>query len=623
MAEDNKKTSKFPEHVPTGKTLRYFYKIAFQKRPEYFGLTCLFIVIEAGAPFINIVFPKYIIDELMGQQRVSWVAGYVLAMILLNWLTQSLRHLVQENIFKIDDWFERYFTQEISKKAMDMDFEHTEDPDVLDQSNKAETGMSWYSGGINGLTSCMAGILSSAITLTGVITMIAIYAPIVLPVSVACVAVGAFITAKQNAANIRSFHELPALNRAFSYVYYNLSNFRYGKDIRLYGATDMMLSKAKKNNYETIKVWKRQAETDQNYGYGSAVLTAVQMVAIYLILGMKTLSKEITVGSFTMLISSSETLQNCLNSIIWRLQEIHKKAVFMSEYVKFMELKDVLEHGEKELPEQMLASGGVELEFRHVSFRYPRAEEETLKDVNLVIHAGEHLSVVGLNGAGKTTFIKLLCRLYDVTEGEILINGININKYEYDEYMRLLSVVFQDFKLFAFSIEENLLLGNPKKAEKQNKEEERKEQELLKLCELCGLKEKVTQLEKGLRTNIYKDFDESGIEPSGGEAQKIAIARALYKNSPIVILDEPTAALDPIAEYEIYRQFNQLVGGKTAVYISHRLSSCKFCDHIAVFSGKTIAEYGTHEELADKKDGIYAEMFQAQAQYYSEPVREC
>lgn len=596
--------------ISTIATIRYFYSFVYAEKPQYFVWNVLLVLIDAILPFITIVFPKYIIDELMGQKRISWLTGYVLTMILLNWAVKSVRHLIQETIYKLDDWFERYFNQTISRRAMAMDFEHTEDPKVLDQSNKAETGMSWYSGGVGGVTQTIGTMISAAITLAGVITMIAVYAPSVLPVCMVSVVAGALITAKRNAAEIKSFNKLPALNRAFGYIYWDLSDFSHGKDVRLYEAADMMLSKGEDNNKETIDVWLEQANTDQRYGFFDAMITAASMVFVYLILGLKALQKEISIGSFTMLISSSQTLQSCLGTIVWNIQELNKKSVFMSEYIKFMEIKDVLVHGKEELPKSLLTSYGVEIEFRHVSFRYPRAEENTLEDINLVIHAGEHLSVVGLNGAGKTTFIKLLCRLYDVTEGEILVNGKNIKDYKYEEYMRLLSVVFQDFKLFAFSIEENLLLGDPRRWE------EGKEEELLKLCELCGLKEKVDSLEKGLTTSLYKSFDETGIEPSGGEAQKIAIARALYKNAPVVILDEPTAALDPIAEYEIYRQFDQLVGGKSAVYISHRLSSCRFCDHIAVFSGKTIAEYGTHEELVQKTNGIYAKMFMAQAQYY-------
>ncbi|MDE6420792.1 MAG: ABC transporter ATP-binding protein/permease, partial [Lachnospiraceae bacterium] len=221
---------------------------------------------------------------------------------------------------------------------------------------------------------------------------------------------------------------------------------------------------------------------------------------------------------------------------------------------------------------------------------------------------GEHLSVVGLNGAGKTTFVKLLCRLYDPTEGEILLDNVNIKEYDYEQYMNLFSPVFQDFKLFAFSIRDNILMGE--------EEKDHTNEALHALFEQVGFSDKLASLEHGMDTMLFKSFDKEGIEASGGEQQKLAIARALYKHAPVVILDEPTAALDPIAEYEIYRQFHSLVGGKTAIYISHRLSSCRFCDHIAVFSDGHVAEYGTHDTLVGKENGIYAEMFAAQAQYY-------
>jgi ABC-type multidrug transport system fused ATPase/permease subunit len=277
--------------------------------------------------------------------------------------------------------------------------------------------------------------------------------------------------------------------------------------------------------------------------------------------------------------------------------ELVKRCNYAYEYVKFMEYPTALEKGNVKVEKKQH-----EIEFRHVSFAYPGTDRKILNDVNIKIAPGEHLSIVGLNGAGKTTFIKLLCRLYDPTEGEILMDGRNIKEYDYSEYMEQFAPVFQDYRLFALSVRDNITF------EKDN-------DDLNDLLKKVGLSEFVAKLEKGTDTNIFKFFDEEGVEPSGGEQQKIAIARALHKDSPVVILDEPTAALDPVAEYEIYRQFNSLVGGRSAFYISHRLSSCRFCDRIAVFSEGKIAEYGTHEELAEA-GGLYSEMFEAQAKYY-------
>ena len=245
-----------------------------------------------------------------------------------------------------------------------------------------------------------------------------------------------------------------------------------------------------------------------------------------------------------------------------------------------------------------------EIEFRDVSFKYPNTDKYILKDISVKIKAGEHLAIVGQNGAGKTTFIKLLCHLYDNYEGEILVNGKDAREYNIVEYMKMLSVVFQDFRLFAFTIKENVTVFDDKNTD------------LEEIYKIAGIDKWIDSLDEKDQTYIYKMFVENGIEPSGGESQKLAIARALYKNAPIVVLDEPTAALDPISEYEVYKNFDKLVYGKTAIYISHRLSSCRFCDRIIVFNNGTITEEGSHEELMKNTDGLYYNMYSTQAKHY-------
>jgi ABC-type multidrug transport system fused ATPase/permease subunit len=246
------------------------------------------------------------------------------------------------------------------------------------------------------------------------------------------------------------------------------------------------------------------------------------------------------------------------------------------------------------------------IEFRSVSFKYPRTKKYVLKNINLTIKTGEHIAIVGENGAGKTTFIKLLCRLYKPTEGEILIDGVNINNYKFDEYIKLLSVVFQDFKMLAFTFKENITFG-----------EQCDDEKIMELCRVGGVERRIETAPKKLNTSMYKMFEENGIEPSGGEAQKLAIVRALYKNSPIIILDEPTAALDALAEDRMYRQFDEMIKGRTAIYISHRLASTRFCDNIAIFESGLIVGMGTHDELMEENE-TYKQMFEMQAQYYKE-----
>jgi ATP-binding cassette subfamily B protein len=252
------------------------------------------------------------------------------------------------------------------------------------------------------------------------------------------------------------------------------------------------------------------------------------------------------------------------------------------------------------------ADNEYELEFHDVSFKYPGSQIYALRNLSMKLNIGERMAVVGMNGSGKTTMIKLLCRLYDPTEGFITLNGIDIKKYDYREYIGIFSVVFQDFKLPAFSLGQNVAAAVTYDGAK-----------VRDTLRKAGFDVRVEAFKDGLDTVLYKSFDENGVGISGGEAQKIALARALYKDAPFIILDEPTAALDPIAEYEIYSRFNEIVGEKTAIYISHRLSSCRFCDDIAVFHEGRLVQRGGHDALLNDGGGMYSQLWNAQARYYN------
>ena len=245
-----------------------------------------------------------------------------------------------------------------------------------------------------------------------------------------------------------------------------------------------------------------------------------------------------------------------------------------------------------------------EIEFKAVSFRYPGTSTWALRHVSMKFDVGGRLAVVGENGSGKTTFIKLLCRLYDPDEGEIRLNGIDIRKYRYDNYLALFSVVFQDFQLLAQPLGANVAAA-----------EDYDRERAARCLEKAGFGARLAELLNGLDTCLYRDFEEDGVEISGGEAQKIALARVLYQDAPFIVLDEPTAALDPEAEAEVYTKFNDIVEDKTAIYISHRLSSCRFCDQIAVFDGGQVVQQGSHDQLI-REEGKYQSIWNAQAQYY-------
>lgn len=304
-----------------------------------------------------------------------------------------------------------------------------------------------------------------------------------------------------------------------------------------------------------------------------------------------------------MYVNAASTFSNNLFGLYSLVVDFRLMCRYLEEFVKFENLPE--HKGENELQEvELNMRDDIKIEFKNVYFKYPRAEEYILKNINLEINKYDKISIVGKNGAGKTTFIKLLCRLYKPNKGEILINGVNINFIKQEDYIQMLSTVFQDFKLYAFTIVENICFDG-----------ECNQERLREVLKQVGVLEKVNSLEKGINTSLYKFFDPNGIELSGGENQKVAIGRAIYRDTPIIILDEPTAALDPYAEYEIFSKLNEIADKKTAIFISHRLSSCKFSNKIIVFDKGEVVEQGTHDELV-KASGLYSEMWGTQAQYY-------
>lgn len=599
MSDKNKKIKE--GLAVTKKTLKYFLPEAWKIHKGYFLVSILKTVCDAVFPFVAIMVSPMIIDELLGGRNIEKLIIYVAAIAVGGTLISLAGSQLSVVLEKYDEKFQNHFTEEISKRVMELDFQHTEDKKALDQIEAARTGMSWYSGGVHGICSPFFTIISDVLKIAGAVTLIAIYAPVLFLITAVVVAINVVIQNRKNKIEIEAYKGLSKSNRIFGYYGFNIMDFRYGKDIRLYGAKDMMVEKWENLTDSQMFIWNDTSRKNLPLDNISNVFGVARDIASYLYLGTLVLTGGISIAVFTQMLAAGSTFQSSMNDLLFRVQDIVKRTNYAYEYVKFMEYPAAIEKGSRHVENKPHT-----IEFKNVSFTYPNTEVKVLDGISVTLHQGEHLSVVGLNGAGKTTFVKLLCRLYDPTDGEILLDGVNIKEYDYSEYMSVFSPVFQDFKLFAFSIEDNITL-----------EREGEEKEVDGIIEQVGLKEKLESLENGKNTILYKAFDENGIEPSGGEQQKLAIARALYKKAPVVILDEPTAALDPVAEYDIYRQFDSLVGDKTAIYISHRLSSCKFCDKIAVFAEGKIKEYGTHDSLVKIDGGIYAKMFKAQAQYYN------
>lgn len=594
------------------RTLAFMLKAAKEGKRGLLFIYILQFIGTALGELKGLLLPKLLVDELVlltqgasFEEHLRKVIIYAAIIVVVEFTANIFISIAgsSKNVYRTT--YDMYLDERLCKKSTGMDFQYTEDPEVLDQQEKAKNGISWYSGGVIGVLDCVYNIFYSVILVATVIAIIAVYCPLLLPVQIIGMGLITYFNFCKQKVNTKFFLMLAKHNRVFSYVFFQMASFEYGKDFRLYDSVDMMYDKSAYYSGKMAGLWGEQAREQYKYDKCSDIVNAFRDAISYFYMGFRAITKKITLGEFTLCVQSASRLYQSLLQIGSNIQQINEKCNYAYQYIVFEDYPDAFEKGEEKVQDKPHV-----IEFKDVSFKYPRAEEYVLEHVNIKIDSKEHLSIVGLNGAGKTTFIKLLCRLYEVTDGEILIDGVNINEYSEEEYRKLFSVVFQDFMLFAFSLKENIAMGDVTKEASDERIEE--------VLKLSGLYEDAMKLDNGLDTTLYKSFDEKGTELSGGQKQKAAISRALYKDAPIVILDEPTAALDPIAEYEIYKKFDTLVGNKAAIYISHRLSSCKFCDKIAVFANKTIQEYGTHEELVKKENGIYAEMFAAQAQYYVE-----
>ncbi len=511
----------------------------------------------------------------------------------------------------------------LNSKMMDMDYEYMESEKVQNQRRDLdEMTRSYGGGGINFLFWRGEAVVRTTTEVLIAVFYLAqmIYKSATLPgtqsgrmgfMTVAFVLMLAAALIFSYRQNIRwqekifsLENEMIPVNRSFTwYVENYLEKTEASKNIRLFKQQSVLMERIQ-NIFESItdKVG-RISEIDEKIQLFLGVMQALLLGVVYFLLGAIALQGGMTAGNVVLYAGAIGILIEYFSEWVFTLTELATNSKYLKAFFDFLDIPNQKYEGT--LHTEKRDDDRFEVEFRHVSFHYPGSKQDVLKDFSIRFRIGERLAIVGENGCGKTTVIKLLCRLYDPTEGEILLNGIDIRKYDYQEYQNLFGVVFQDFKLLSMPLGQNI-------AASESYSPERVYNALARM----GMSDYTKKLEKGLDTVLYKDFDSSGIEVSGGEAQKLAMARALYRDAPFLILDEPTAALDPIAEYEVYSKFDELVGTKTAVYISHRLSSCRFCNDILVIADGRAVQRGSHEELLADEKGLYYRLWMAQAQYY-------
>ena len=576
-------------------------------------------IVTAVMPFINIWFTSKIIDLLDIGTSMSDLAVYIGLAVGINAVLFFINYFLGDMYFMFRSLMYNKELQNISAKLFKAEYQKLESSDFKELIHKHSEAQDRVFSSFVQFSWMMRDFISGAVTL---IISVIIIIPLLkigftktgdtyfeMPAflltifgAIAIMAVIILIVATQmNKAWFKAADEYSRLDRIFYYFLNMFSDYNTGKEIRLYKeqnliehtATDKLLTDGEK----LLK--KASLHTAKSSSF-VAILGALVGFGIYLFIGVKGLYGLFGIGSLVLYCGSFMQIINGIMKMAVTSGKTAEMVPLVNYYFEIVNAKDDMTYGKKELD----LSDKFEIEFKNVSFKYPNTESYALKNINIKINNGEHLAVVGRNGSGKTTFIKLMCRLYDVTDGEILINGINIKEYSKENIISLYSVVFQDFKIFSTTLAQNISAGEKYDYDK-----------LYKVLDEANIKDRVLAMENKESTYLYKDLDKSGVEISGGEAQKLVLARALYKDSPVVILDEPTAALDPVAENEIYNRFNSFVDNKTAIYISHRLSSCAFCNRIAVFDKSQLVETGTHQELIKSK-GEYHNLWKSQARYY-------
>lgn len=587
--------------------------------PSYVPYLFLEGIFTCLKPYFPLYMSARIVNELTSTCDLRQLMIFADVAVAGSFLLSLLSRFAQG---RIDAIYELFYTRHeayLFDATNHFQYEHLEDPKIALLRTKITSVMNATGAGLPKILFCTREILCR---------MLNVVASVILTVSLFRVAPGnytgffAFVNSYWAAAALaaviaaNSVLSVKLSTRAIAKINDAVSELApinnrihaymkaQGTDMHIFKLNDLSMADYKR--YMLHPQWLKDfGKASVALAFGKQLLNMAMKIVVFLFTAAKAWIGIIGIGNFILYQGTVQRFMDAVSELGSNIGELRDNNRYLEETFAYLEMPNNMYKGT--LAVEKRDDIDYEIEFRDVSFRYPRSEEWVLHHVNMKFKIGDKLAIVGENGSGKTTFIKLLCRLYDPTEGKILLNGIDITRYRYGEYMNLFSVVFQDYSLFAFSIAQNVAASD-----------EIDEQRVVSCLNRVGLGEKIVNLPKGIHTNISREYENDGVDFSGGEQQKIALARALYKDAPFMILDEPTAALDPIAEAEAYAKFNDIASDKTSVFISHRLSSCKFCDEIAVFHKGNLVQLGSHDELVADVNGKYHELWSAQAQYYTE-----
>ena len=600
--------------------------------PGCFAPFLLCSIVKAASPYAAIWLSAQLINELASQRRLDVLGKWVGLILAVTAATELLKAVLERWKNGSSELFDKQYEALYTEKFLSMDYADCDSQETRDRFSQIWQSTNWGGWGymlkmyatqaVEGIT----GILGAAVLTVSLFTqkvpesagaLTILNHPLFFLGILLMVAGLTCLVPVLNSRVNSVWTQIAEDSRFGNRIYANFLSIEPGNkekdmDRRMYRQNDLV-----EHYIRTVNIFgvgSRLATLGQTtVGLNNALaagLSAILSGVVYVFVCLKALGGAFGIGSVTQYVRALTTFSENVSMLLDTIDHMRTNAGFLKTIYDFLDVPNSMYQGS--LTTEKRSDRQYDVEFQDVSFHYPGSDLWALRHVNMKFKVGQRLAIVGENGSGKTTFIKLLCRLYDPQEGQILLNGIDIRKYRYDDYINLFSVVFQDFQLIDQPLGNNV-------AGSMNYDRERARKALLD----AGFGERLAGMKQGLDTMLYKELSEDGVEVSGGEAQKIAIARALYKDAPFIILDEPTAALDPMAEAEIYSKFDEIAGDKTSIFISHRLSSCKFCDEIAVFHDGSVIQQGSHAKLVADTNGKYYELWNAQAQYYTEEEEKC
>lgn len=584
----------------------YVLKLIWNYDRVFFIFNLIQSFINGVTPLINLYFPKLIIDVFTTNKNyiniitiiVIWMIFDVIILIFNRYFTKtlSIRH----------DFLSNYFVFSVYKKMVNLDMNLLENPDIYDMKQKAidvsrkNIGRNTCIQIFNFLTN-LIGIISTFLILSSVNAYIFWILTVIILANICIVII-------QKKSNYNFWNRITPLNKKLNYYFQLLSDPVHSKEMKMYSLASWVINKYNEVKKEFFNASNNLYNKLVLLNFLKGLIDSSQKAVIYLFLAFQVLYKNMSLGNFTLFFGALNKFSGYITSMVNIVATTIENTVYIQAYKEFLEIKNNIAVEEFEISDTIKRKEPFVINFKDVSFKYPGQSEYTIKNFNLNLEKGKFYVVVGENGAGKTTFINLLCRLYDAQEGQIIYNDIDIKDIGYKEYRDLYGVVFQDYKYYAFTIAENIALESYDKGTAEY-------DEINECLIAAGLYDKVNSLKHGLDTHLKKIFDEDGVELSGGETQKLALAKSLYKGAEIFILDEPSSALDPLAEENLINTFINLPDDKTVIYISHRLSIAHYADEVIMIKDGKVLNKGSHQYMLNECEE-YSKMYNKQASHY-------